>query len=148
MRLNLRFVVGEVVFRILERWVTGWTIPMDKAWQLERESWEAVSSGKGEEFYARRMTSDGFIVVPGRIIDRQELIAHWNQREPLAHVELSEPRIVPVDGGNVLITYAVSAAGAEFQYRARITSLYVLEGADWALAFRQHTPDGDLPFPF
>ena len=122
---------------------------MDKAWALERESWEAVRSGNGSDFYARRMTSDGFIVVPGRIIDRQDLIARWKERAPLTRFELSEPRIVLVDGGAALITYTVSADGAWLpDYRARITSLYVLVGAEWALAFRQHTPDGETSFPF
>ena len=121
---------------------------MDRAWQLERESWEAVSSGKGGDFYARRMTSDGFIVVPGRVVDRQELIARWNRSAQAAQVKLSEPRMVPVDGGTLLISYAVSAEGVGLSYRARITSLYILEGPEWALAFRQHTPDGEAPFPF
>jgi hypothetical protein len=123
--------------------------PMDQAWRLERESWEAVSSGAAGAFYAHHMTTDGFIVLPGRTVDRNELILRWEKHEPLDSYELSEPRMVLVDGESVLISYRVAAEGAWLPgYRAQITSLYTWVGKEWALAFRQHTPDSEDPFPF
>lgn len=122
---------------------------MDEAWRLERESWESVSAGTAGAFYARHMTTDAFIVLPGRTVDRAELILRWEQPKSPTSFELSEPRIVLVDGESVLISYRVKADGEWLpDYQAQITSLYTWVGKEWALAFRQHTPDGDDPFPF
>jgi hypothetical protein len=122
---------------------------MDQAWELEQELWKAVSSGDAGAFYARHMTSDGFIVLPGIVIDRNELILRWNSHEPLREYTLSEPRLVMVDGDTVLISYRV-VADSEWlpDYRAQVTALYTWSGGEWALAFRQHTPDSETRFPF
>jgi hypothetical protein len=122
---------------------------MDEAWRLEQELWEAVSSGGASDFYARHMTADAFIVIPGSVIDRHELIMRWEAHKPLREYNLSQPRLVMVDGDSVLITYRVTADGDWLpNYRAQVTALYTWSGGGWALAFRQHTPDGDAPFPF
>ena len=122
---------------------------MDEAWRLEQELWEAVSSGGASAFYARHMTTDGFIVVPGAVLERHELIMRWETQKPLREYTLSEPRLVLVDGSSVLITYRVVADGEWLpNYHAQITALYTWIGGEWALAFRQHTPDSDDPFPF
>jgi hypothetical protein len=122
---------------------------MDEAWRLEQELWEAVSTGTASAFYARHMTADGFIVLPGAVVERHDLIMRWETREPLREYKLSEPRMVMVDGEGVLITYRVIADGEWLpNYRAQIAALYTWSGGEWALAFRQHTPDGDAPFPF
>jgi hypothetical protein len=122
---------------------------MDEAWRLEQELWEAVSSGGASAFYARHMTADGFVVLPGAVVERHELIMRWETQPPLREYSLSEPRMVLVDGSSVLITYRVIADGDWLpDYHAQITALYTWIGGEWALAFRQHTPDSDLPFPF
>ncbi|GAA3385294.1 hypothetical protein [Cryptosporangium minutisporangium] len=119
---------------------------MDQAWKLERHFWEELSEGRAGGFYARHMTADGYVVLPNGVMNRDELIVRWEQHEPLTY-ELSEPRLLLVDGGSVLIQYHASADGSWLSnYRAWITSLYTWEGADWALVFRQHTPEG--PFAF
>jgi hypothetical protein len=122
---------------------------MDQAWRLEQELWEAVRSGNAGSFYAHHMTADGFIVLPGVVLDRHELINRWETHAPLTRYSLSEPRLVLVDGDSVLITYRVDADGEWLpNYRAQITALYTWVGGEWALAFRQHTPDSPTPFPF
>ena len=122
---------------------------MDEAWRLEQDLWESMGSGNGSNFYARHMTADGFIVLPGVVIDRHELMLRWNDQAPLREYTLSTPRLVMVDSDSVLITYRVVADGESLpNYRAQITALYTWIGGEWALAFRQHTPDGDHPFPF
>lgn len=122
---------------------------MDEAWRLEQELWQAVSTGAGSAFYARHMTADGFIVLPGGVIDRHDLIMGWETQAQLREYTLSEPRLVMVDGDSVLITYRVVADGEWLpNYQAQITALYTWVGGEWALAFRQHTPDGKRAFPF
>ena len=122
---------------------------MDQAWALERELWDAVSTGGASNFYARHMTTDGFVVLPGAVLDRHQLILNWEKQEPLREHSLSEPRLVMVDGDSVLITYRVYADGEWLpNYHAQVTALYTWVGGEWALAFRQHTPDGETTFPF
>jgi hypothetical protein len=122
---------------------------VDQAWALENQSWEASQAGNGGQFYAQHMTTDGFIVVPGRTITRNELILRWPEREPLQRYTLSEPRMLLVDGESVLIAYSVSAHASWLpDYEAQVTALYTWVAGEWALAFRQHTPDSDTAFPF
>jgi hypothetical protein len=122
---------------------------MDEAWRLEQELWQAVSSGGAGAFYARHMTTDGFVVLPGAVINRNELILRWEHHDPLREYALSGQRLVMVDGDSVLITYRVAADGEWLpNYHAQVTALYTWSGGEWALAFRQHTPDSPAPFPF
>jgi hypothetical protein len=122
---------------------------MDQAWKLEQESWEAARSGRSGEFFARHMTTDAFVVMPGTLISRDRLILGWGDRKPLDRYQLAEPKMVLVDGESVLISYRVSAH-AEWlpDYEAQVSALYTWSGGEWALAFRQHTPDGQTPFEF
>ena len=118
---------------------------MDQAWKLEQHFWQELSEGRAAGFYARHMTSDGYVVLPTGVVGRDELISRWEQHEPLTY-QLSEPRLLLVEG-NVLVQYHAVADGSWLpNYRAWITSLYTWEGADWALVFRQHTPEA--PFAF
>jgi hypothetical protein len=122
---------------------------MDQAWRLEQELWQAVKAGSAGAFYAKHMTTDGFVVLPGALIDRNELIMRWDTHAPLREYTLSEPRLIMVDGDSVLITYRVVADGEWLpNYHAQVTALYTWIGGEWALAFRQHTPDSPEPFPF
>jgi hypothetical protein len=121
---------------------------MDEAWKLEQQFWEDLTHGEGAAgFYARHMTSDGYVVLPSGVVDRTELIDRWERHEPLREYELSEPRLLLVDGGSCLVHYFVACDGAWLpNYKAFITSLYTWEGAGWALVFRQHTPQGEFAF--
>jgi len=118
---------------------------MDQAWKLEQHFWQELSEGRAAGFYARHMTSDGYVVLPTGVVDRDQLIARWEGHEPLTY-ELSEPRLLLVDG-SVLVHYHATADGSWLpNYRAWVTSLYIWEGSGWSLAFRQHTPEGQFAF--
>ncbi|TQS40204.1 hypothetical protein [Cryptosporangium phraense] len=118
---------------------------MDQAWKLEQHFWEELNEGRAAGFYARHMTSDGYVVLPSGVVERDDLIVRWEQHEPLTY-ELSEPRLLLVDG-NVLVHYRVTADGSWLpDYKAYITSMYTWEGGEWALVFRQHTPEAEFAF--
>jgi|SRR4051812_13782207 hypothetical protein len=121
---------------------------MDQAWKLEQELWHAAANGQASDFYREHMTTDGFLVVPNGMVHRQQLITEWDERDPLTSYELSEPHMMLVDGESVLIAYGVRAEGTWLgSYRARVSALYTWSGRGWALVFRQHTPESDLPVP-
>jgi hypothetical protein len=115
---------------------------MDQAWALEEEFWEASTSGEVAAHYARVLASDGFVVVPGGVLEREDLLRQWHGRPPWADYALSESRMVLVNGETVVMTYRVEAHDADGGiYRARVSSVYVWAGNGWALALRQHTPE-------
>jgi hypothetical protein len=120
---------------------------MDEAWKLEQQFWGELTAGDAAGFYARHMTADGYVVLPTGVVERQELISRWSAHEPLREYQLSEPRLLLVDGASVLVNYRVHCDGEWLpNYRAWITSLYTWEGAGWALVYRQHTPEAAFPF--
>lgn len=123
---------------------------MDEAWKLEEEFWRAGSSGRDSvrAYYARVLTSDAFVVVPGQVLAREELLRQWDHRSPWERYVIDDRRTVLVNGQTVVLSYRVSASGPETpRYDARVSSVYTWESG-WALAFRQHTPtDDEEPAP-
>lgn len=114
---------------------------MDQAWQLEEQFWAAGSSGGVPDYYARVLTTDAFVVVPGAVLGREDLIRQWDDRSPWKDHELTERRNVLVNGETVVLSYRVTATSSDGStYAARVSSVYTWV-TGWALAFRQHTPD-------
>jgi hypothetical protein len=116
---------------------------MDQAWILEEDFWRAGSSGGDSvrAYYAKVLMSDAFVVVPGQVLAREQLLRQWDDRAPWESYELDDRHTVLVNGETVLLSYRVSARSPDTpKYEARVTSVYSWEGG-WALAFRQHTPD-------
>jgi hypothetical protein len=113
---------------------------VDQAWQLEQESWAAAAAGEAAAYYAKIMTDDAFVVLPDRVLDRDEVLD--GGVPPWSSYELEEPRLSLLDGETVLVSYRVAAdrpgAGG---YRGQVTSLYAWSDGGWALTFQQHTPD-------
>jgi hypothetical protein len=117
---------------------------VDQAWKLEEEFWGAGVTGRVHEYYARVLAADAFVVVPGHVLVREDLLRQWDDRASWADYSLSERRIVLVNGETVVLTYRVRAQQLDGDaYQARVSSVYTWVGG-WALAFRQHTPDPDL----
>jgi hypothetical protein len=116
---------------------------VDQAWQLEQESWAAAAAGDASAFFAKVMTGDAFVVMPGRVLERDDVIGRWSDDlAPWHSYELGEPRLVLLDGESVVVSYRVTAVSDDTpDYRAQVTSMYTWVGGAWALAFRQHTPD-------
>jgi hypothetical protein len=114
---------------------------------MEESFWEASAQGDATGFYARSMTADGFVVLPNRIVRRDDLVSGWLAKKPLRSYELSEPTLTLIEGGNVVITYEV-AFDADWipNYRAFVTVVYTWVANGWALVCRAYTPQGDFPF--
>ncbi|MFI7589289.1 nuclear transport factor 2 family protein [Spongisporangium articulatum] len=117
---------------------------MDQAWELEEQFWTAGTTGDVENYYAHVLAADAFVVVPGRVLVREDLMRQWADRRPWSSFELSDRRDALVNGETVVLSYRVRAttADAEGEYVARVSSVYTWV-TGWVLAFRQHTPDPD-----
>ena len=117
---------------------------MDETWILEEDFWRAGTAGRDDvqAYYARVLTSDAYVVIPGQILAREQLLRQWDERSPWTTYRLEDRRTVDVNGQTVVLTYHVTASSPETPaYDAHVTSVYTWVGA-WALAFRQHTPAG------
>ncbi|GAA3627172.1 hypothetical protein GCM10022223_50580 [Kineosporia mesophila] len=114
---------------------------MDQAWQCEEDFWQAGIEGRVAEHYARVLASDAFVVVPDRVLNRDDLLQQWQDRAAWAEYTLAERRDVLINGETAVLSYRVSARQVDgHPYTARVSSVYTwITG--WALAFRQHTPD-------
>ena len=121
---------------------------MEEAWELEKAFWEAGTRGEVPAYYARVLASDAFVVVPDRVLAREDLLKQWDGRSPWDEYRLSDRRIVLVNGETVVLSYRIRAHSADTgQYCAQVSSVYTWVGG-WALAFRQYTPDSvDQPIP-
>jgi hypothetical protein len=118
---------------------------MDEAWKLEEEFWRAGSAGRDSvrAYYSRVLTSDAFVVVPGQVLAREELLRQEDGSIPWDRVAIDDRRTVLVNGQTVVLSYRVSASSPQApRYDARVSSVYTWESG-WALAFRQHTPASD-----
>jgi len=117
---------------------------VDEAWKLEEQFWHAGTAGRVHEYYARVLAADAFVVIPGHVLVREDLLRQWDERAAWSQYELSERRIVLVNGETVVLTYRIEAEQTDGSaYQARVSSMYTWVGG-WALAFRQHTPDPEL----
>src|SRR3982750_1225404 len=98
---------------------------MDRAWALEQEFWEAGTSGDVAAYYARVLAAEAFVVVPGAVLEREDLLRQWQSRPPWTSYDLSDARTVLVNGETVVISYTVAAKDAAGStYRARVSSVY------------------------
>ncbi len=121
---------------------------MDQAWQIEQDFWEASSVDAGpQQWFAKYLATDGFIVLPNRVVNRDDLVHGWSGRRPLTSWTLGEPVFTVFEGGNLVLRYEASME-AEWlpRYEAFITSVYVWGADHWTLICRTHTPRGHFPF--
>jgi hypothetical protein len=121
---------------------------MDRAWQIEQEFWQQSASADGPQgWFARYLATDGFVVLPNRIVSRSDLVHGWKDRGPIGSWSVSEPAFTVFEGGNLVITYEVHVDGGWLpKYDAFITSVYVWGADEWTLICRTHTPRGAFPF--
>lgn len=120
---------------------------MDEAWRLEEAFWEASIAGEVPDYYARVLASDGIVVVPGQVLDRNELLGQWVQRTSWDDWAISERRTVLVNGETLVLCYRVLAHSTdEPYYAALVSSVYIWGVEGWVLALRQHTPDPDARY--
>jgi ketosteroid isomerase-like protein len=119
---------------------------VDQAWQLEQDSWAAVVAGDAATFFSKIMTDDAFVVVPEGVLDRNALVASLQEPPSWQSYDLTDERLVLLDGETVLISYRVRTSGDDASgHRGQVTTMYRWLDGGWALAFRQYTPDSQPP---
>jgi hypothetical protein len=47
-------------------------------WKLERQGWQAITEGTPRAFYDWVLTDTAVMVVPGMVLDRQQVLDSWD----------------------------------------------------------------------
>jgi hypothetical protein len=108
---------------------------------LEREGWEALSSGQGGMYYREHLTENALMAFAFGVMTRQEAIEAMHSASPWSMFEIHDPRVVALTADSGVLAYrAVAQRSGEAPYFAFISSTFVRVGGAWKLAFHQQTP--------
>lgn len=111
---------------------------------LERQGWQSLCNSSGADYYGRLMTDDGVMVLAhGQVFSRQDVIDSLNEAEPWRSYDIDEERLIPLGDSAALLVYRGTAYRGDDPtpaFEAVMSSVYVRDGAGWALASYQQTP--------
>ena len=109
--------------------------------QLEREGWEALSCGRGGEYYREHLADNALMAFPFGVMSRDAAIEAIESAPPWATFEIEDPQVVALTDDSAVVVYRATAqrAGQE-PYSAVISSTFVRRDGAWKLAFHQQTP--------
>jgi hypothetical protein len=120
--------------------VSGVTL-RDELLDLEEKGWQALSSGRGAEFYDAFMTDDAVMVLPFAVLDRSATVAAMRDAPPWSTHHLEDVRVVELgDSGATLIYRATAQREDQPEYRALMSTTYVRQDDEWLVAMHQQTP--------
>ena len=108
---------------------------------VEREGWEALSSGRGAAYYREHLTDDALMAFSFGVMTRDAAIEAMESAPPWESYEMKDARVVELTEDSGVVVYAVEArrAGQE-PYSAVVSSTFVRRDGEWKLAFHQQTP--------
>ena len=81
---------------------------LDRLLELETEGWDALTCGKGADYYGEMLTDEAVMVVPGAVLTRDEVLASFEDVDPWSAYEIEEARVVPI-WAMVTLVYRVTA---------------------------------------
>ncbi len=112
--------------------------------ELERQGWQALSSGRdaAQAFYRSLLTDDAVMVFPGGMLLRgKEQILESMDARPWTSFQLRETQVIsPSENASVVIYRVAAQREGGDPYVALISSLYVVRQGQWKLALHQQTP--------
>lgn len=115
----------------------------DELLELEHAGWQSLCSSTGADFYGQIMTEDGVMVLAhGFVFTRDQVIESLNDAPPWSRYEISEERLIPLDESSAVLVYKGIAwrGGADPEFQALMSSVYVRREGEWRLASYQQTP--------
>jgi hypothetical protein len=115
----------------------------NEAIALERQGWEALSSG-GEgarAFYDRILDHTVVMLLPGGLVlDDREMAVDSMSGQPWSSYELEDLQSFQPTEDTTVVRYGVVAHRDQQRYSALMSSVYVRREEGWKLAFHQQTP--------
>lgn len=109
--------------------------------EMERNGWRALSDGTAAEFYDATMADDAMMALPNGLLDRDACIEAMTAAPPWSTHELSDLQVVSLTETSAMVVYSATAQrDGQAQYRAIMSTCYVLRGGQWLISFHQQTP--------
>lgn len=118
--------------------------------ELEQQGWQALSSGRGAEFYDAFMTDEAVMALPFGVLERDDCVEAIRQADPWATFEIRDARVVPLNEDAAIVVYIAAAQReANPEYVALMSTTYVRRDGEWLIALHQQTPliDAGQRFP-
>jgi hypothetical protein len=108
---------------------------------LEHKGWQALSGPNGAEFYDAFLADEAMMVLPFGIMDRDACVEAMTGAPPWDSYELSDMSVVVLSDESAMVVYnATAQREGHPQYRAVMSTTYVLREDEWLIAFHQQTP--------
>jgi hypothetical protein len=108
---------------------------------LEHKGWHALSDGLGAQFYDAFLADEAMMALPFGIIERDDCVQAIAAAPPWASYELSDMRVVVLSEESAIVVYNAKAQReGHSEYRAVMSTTYVLREDEWLIAFHQQTP--------
>jgi hypothetical protein len=106
--------------------------------EIERE----LAAGGGGA-YRRHLADAALIVVPGRVLDRDETVAAMDASEGWDEFSIEDERLLGLGSETAVLNYRFRGRRGETVYEAILSSAYARRpDGSWRLAFHQQTPLG------
>ena len=105
----------------------------------EHEGWQAILAGHGGDYYRRTMTADGLLILPGRVVTRDEAIAFFKGMPVITSYQLREPAVVRLNDHAGVLVYRLLAHRGDEVIEAHAATTYVFADGGWCVAAHQQT---------
>ena len=93
---------------------------------LERQGWEALSSGRGGEYYREHLAENALMAFPFGIMTREDAIEAMEAAPAWSMFEIHDARVVSLTADSGVLAYrAVAQRTGEAPYFAIISSTFV-----------------------
>lgn len=109
---------------------------------LERQGWDSLCDGTGDDVYGRIMTDGGVMVLAGgAAMTRADVVASLAQAPPWDGYHLEDLRLVRIGADAGTLVYRGTAhRDGDDPFVALMTSTYVRVDGSWRLAVYTQTP--------
>jgi len=101
---------------------------------------EQLGAGPGEP-YRRWLTDDALVVVPGRVMDREECAAAMDEGPGWDAWQIDDPRVISIDPDAAVLSYRWRSSRGDQVYEAAMSTVYTRRGGEWLVVLHQQTPE-------
>ena len=105
----------------------------------EQEGWQANLAGRGGEYYRTNMTRDGLLILPGRVITRNEVAAAFAGGPTIDSYQLRDPAVIRLNDHAGILVYRLVATRGQVTTEVNAATTYVFADGGWCVAAHQQT---------
>jgi len=105
------------------------------------EGWRAILAGTGGNYYQRTMTSDALLILPGKVLGRDEVRAAFQSAAPLDRYELHDPAVIRLGEHAGVLVYRSTAWHGETATELQMSTTYLFDESNggWSIAAHQES---------